>query len=85
MCTREREILDLVWSSDPDLISNIRVDTFPDITDHGVVTATTSYRLSMEVSKEEIFLIESGKRFRKLDLVRAPWWLETPYMEQVLP
>ena len=29
--TREQGILDLVWSSDPDLISNIQVDTFPDI------------------------------------------------------
>ena len=71
--TRESEILDLVWSSNPDLISSIQVDTFPDITDHSVVTATTSFRLEKEQAKKEEFLLESGKRFRQLDFAKAPW------------
>ena len=71
--TREREVLDLIWSSNPDLISNVMVDTFRDITDHGVVTATTSYRVGKEMVKEEQFLLESGQRFRKLDFSKAPW------------
>ena len=43
--TRDKEILDLVWSSNPDLVSNAIVDTFSDISDHSFVTATTSYSL----------------------------------------
>ena len=38
---RDKEILDLIWSSNPDLVPNIIVDTFKDFTDHSVVTATT--------------------------------------------
>ena len=71
--TREKEILDLVWTSNPDLISNIVVDTFRDISDHNVVTATTSYRLKKEADKEEQFLLESGKKLRHLDFSKAPW------------
>ena len=71
--TREREILDLIWSSNPDLISNVLVDTFKDFTDHSVITATTTYRLDREVNKEEQFLLDSGQRFRRLDFNKAPW------------
>ena len=73
VATREREILDLVWSSNPDLVSNIQVDTFADITDHRVVTATTSYRLGSEECKQHEFLLESGKRLWQLDFSKAPW------------
>ena len=73
VATREREILDLVWSSNPDLVSNIQVDTFADITDHSVVTATTSYRLGSEECKQQEFLLESGKRLWQLDFSKAPW------------
>ena len=58
--TREKEVLFLVWSNDPDLVSNIQVDSFPVFTDHSVVTATTSYRLDKELKKDEQFLLESG-------------------------
>ena len=73
LATREKEILDLVWSSNPDLVSHIQVDTFKAFTDHSVVTATTSYRLGGEVDKEENFLLNSGKRFKRLDFNNAPW------------
>ena len=59
VATREKQILDLVWSSNPDLISNIQVDTFLDMTDHSVVTATTSYRVNKAVDKEKTFLLDS--------------------------
>ena len=71
--SREREILDLIWSSNPDLISNVLVDTFKDFTDHSVITATTTYRLDREVNKEEQFLLDSGQRFKRLDFNKAPW------------
>ena len=61
--TRDREVLDLIWSSNPDLVSNIIVDSFKDFTDHSVVTAITSFRLTKDVEKEETFLLESGRRF----------------------
>ena len=31
--TREKKVLDLVWSNDPTLVSNIQVDSFQDFTD----------------------------------------------------
>ena len=71
--TREREVLDLIWSSNPDLVSSVMVDSFSEFTDHGVVTATTTYRLGKELVKDEQFLLESGQRFRKLDFSKAPW------------
>ena len=71
--TRGTEILDLIWSSNPDLVTNILVDTFADITDHSVVTATTSYQLGRKDSGPEDFLLESGRRFKKLDFSKAPW------------
>ena len=33
----------------------------------------TLYRLNIEVLKDEQFLLESGKRFRKIDFSQAPW------------
>ena len=47
--TRGKEILDLVWSSNP--------DTFPYISDHGVVTVITFNRLTEGPAKEENFLL----------------------------
>jgi hypothetical protein len=47
--------MDLIWSSNPDLVSNVPVDTFRDITDHSVVTATTSFSFANIV--EEVFLL----------------------------
>ena len=65
--------MDLIWSSNPDLISNMLADTFKDFTDHSVITATTTYRLEREVNKEEQFLLDSGQRFKRLDFNKAPW------------
>ena len=63
----------MVWSSNPDHVSNAIVDTFSDIRDHSVVTATTSFSLSREADKEQVFLLESGRRLRQLDFSKAPW------------
>ena len=49
------------------------MDTFQDLTDHGVVPATTSYNLESGAVKEEQFLLESGKRFRKVDFSKGLW------------
>ena len=63
----------MIWSSNPDLVSNVQVDSFPEITDHRVITATTSYKLKSEADKEKNFLLESCIRFHKLDIAKAPW------------
>ena len=60
-------------SSNPDLVSNIMLDSFKEFTDHSVVTAITSFNLTRDVEKEEIFLLESGRRFKQLDFTKAPW------------
>ena len=51
--TREKEVLDLIWSSNPDLVSNVMVDTFKDFTDHSVVTGINTFSPAKEVDKEE--------------------------------
>ena len=71
--TRDKQVLDLIWSSHPDLFSNIMLDSFKEFTDHSVVTAITSFNLTRDVEKEEIFLLESGRRFKQLDFTKAPW------------
>ena len=39
------EILDLIFSNNPDLISSVSVDAWPSFTDHKLVTAFTSFQL----------------------------------------
>lgn len=43
------------------------------MTDHCVVTATTSFRIANEEIKERNFLLESGRRFHMLDFSKASW------------
>ena len=71
--THGREILDLCFSSDPELISHITSESFPLFTDHKVVTINVNYLLQQKPVKEEMSLLDSACRLRKLDFAKAPW------------
>ena len=71
--TRGREILDLIFSNNEDLVSSVSVEAWPAFTDHSVVTAVVSYKLEKEQDLEESHLLESGRRLKKLNFNKAPW------------
>ena len=71
--THGREILDLIFSNDEDLVSSVSVEAWPAFTDHSLITAAVSYKLEKEVTLEEIHLLESGRRLKKLNFNKAPW------------
>ena len=65
------EILDLIFTNNPDLVSSVMVESWPAFTDHKLVTASTSFILGTEPEKEEIHLLECGKRPKRLDFNKA--------------
>ena len=71
--THGKEILDLCFSSDPQLISHIKSEYFPLFTDHNIVTINVNYLLEQKPVKDEMTLLDSACRLRKLDFNKAPW------------
>ena len=71
--THGREILDLIFSNNEDLVSSVAVSAWPAFTDHSVVTASVSYKLEKEKEVEETHLLDSGRRLKKLNFSKAPW------------
>ena len=67
------EILDLVYTSDQCSVSHIDMESFPMFTDHRVLTVNVSFKLGKTAYKEEMFLLDSCRRLRKLDFRKAPW------------
>ena len=73
--THEVEVLDLVFTSDPDLVSQVQVESYPTFTDHRVVTCQTTFGYQ-EVTEEAVgnqFLCENGRRYGALDFTSATW------------
>jgi hypothetical protein len=71
--THGREILDLLFSNNEDLVSSVAVEPWPSFTDHSIVKASVSFKLEAEKDLEETHLLESGKRLKKLNFNKAPW------------
>ena len=71
--THSLEILDLVFSSDQNLISHIRTDNFEQFTDHAVLTIGVNYKLGAKPIRSESFLLDSANRLKKLDFNKASW------------
>ena len=67
------EILDLVFTSDQSLVSHINMESFPTFTDHKILSIKVNYKLGKKLTKDEMFLLDSGRRLRKLDFAKAPW------------
>ena len=71
--THGREILDLIFTNNEDLVSSVAVESWPSFTDHSTVTATVSYKLEQNKDVEETHLLDSGKRLKRLNFNKAPW------------
>jgi hypothetical protein len=71
--THGREILDLLFTNNEDLVSSATVEPWPSFTDHSIVTAPVSYQLGSEKELEETHLLDSGKRLKRLNFNKAPW------------
>ena len=72
--THAAECLDLLWTNNCDLVSSCQKDNCGQFSDHKLVTANTTYKLSTEDSElEEHFLCQTGRRYKILDFHNAPW------------
>ena len=67
------EILDLIFSNNDDLVSSVSAEPWPCFTDHHVVSASVSYKLGKDTDLEEVHLLDSGQRLKKLNFLKAPW------------
>ena len=67
------EVLDLIFTNNPNLVSSVTVESWPAFTDHKVLTATTSFLLGPQPEKEEVHLLECGRRLKRLNFNRAEW------------
>ena len=72
--THDASILDLIWSNDAHLVSCVTVEDWPAFTDHRLVVAHSTYQLGrQEESKDDVHLLETGKRLKQLDFYKADW------------
>ena len=68
------EVLDLIFTNNCDLVSNIHVENWPAFTDHSVVTCSSTYKYRKEESaQDQQFLCDTGRRYSSLDFHKAPW------------
>ena len=72
--THGKETLDVVFTSDQNLVSHVDVNFFPTFTDHGVVTCDTTLTSGGEAgSRPRGYLCDTGRRYGALDFHKAPW------------
>ena len=71
--THGKEILDLVFTSDPHFVSHISLEPFPVFTDHSVLSIMVNCKLETTPNKEQMFILDSARRLNKLDFSKAPW------------
>ena len=71
--THGLEILDLVFTSDQNLVSHVDMEAFPTFTDHKILYVKVNYKLGRQPDREEMFLLDSAKRLKLLDFAKAPW------------
>jgi hypothetical protein len=69
--THGKEILDLVFTSDPQLVTHMNMEPFPEFTDHSVLSVEVNYKLGVPPNKDRMFLLD--RRLHKLDFTKAPW------------
>ena len=69
--THEKEILDLIFTNNADLVSSVTVEAWPVFTDHSLVTAASSFLVEKKEELEEVHLLESGKRLKKINFEKA--------------
>ena len=72
--THAVEVLDLVFTNDSDLVSSVHVEDWPSFSDHKVVTLDVSYKTKSDSDPIDTqFLCDTGKRYKNLNFLLAPW------------
>ena len=71
--THQKEILDLVFTTDNEAVLNVDMEYFPVFSDHKVLRINLAARAGESESKPEMHLLDSAQRLRKLDFSKAPW------------
>ena len=71
--THGKEILDIVFTSNPILVPCHSSESFPLFTDHEIVSIKVNFQLKKMPSNEQVFLLDSAKRLRNLNFSKAPW------------
>ena len=72
--THAIEILDLVFTNNPDMVSNITTEDWTDFTDHRVLEVSTTFKSGRGfIESEKQHLCEVGVRYMALDFYKAPW------------
>ena len=67
------EVLDLIFCNNSEMISSILVESWPAFSDHSLVAATTSFRLGNTLDRDEVHLLEYGRKLKRLDFNKAQW------------
>ena len=81
--THGKEILDLIFTNNDELVSSVQVTPWPTFTDHSIVTASVSYQIGSEPEVEELHLLDSGRRLKKLNFHKAPWTIIQDQLNKV--
>ena len=71
--THGKEIIDIMFPNDPDLVHSISTESFPSFTDHSLVNMRVNYKISKEPTEKRGFLLDSARRINVLDFNKAPW------------
>ena len=71
--THGKEVLDLLFTNNSDLIHSVDTESFPLFTDHLAVTMAANYVLTKPPPKKQLYLLDSARRLNCLDFKRAPW------------
>ena len=72
--THAVEILDLVFTNNPDIVSGINIEDWPDFTDHRVLEVSTTFKSGRSfTNSEKQHLCTVGARYLALDFYKAPW------------
>ena len=72
--THGGEILELIFTNNTDLVTDILVEDWPDFSDHRLVKGLTNFSLGkVEGTKVEHHLTETARYYKALNFKRAPW------------
>ena len=77
--TREEEVLDLIFTNDPDLIHTVESESYHRVSDHNLVTATVNYYYKQTQhntglgSKPQDEVLTPSERFQQLNFHEADW------------
>ena len=71
--THGKEILDLIFTINPEIVHSVSTEYFPQFTDHSLINMTVNFRVQDIPEKGADFVLDSARRLNKLNFSEAPW------------